>query len=57
VYNVTTALVHGIDDVEANNQAVENAGFGNHVWDIEIGSIPQLLYWCSSHSLNFYQLH
>ena len=54
MYNVTTALVHGIDDVEANSQAVENAGFGNHVWDIEIGSIPQLLYWCWSHSLNFY---
>jgi hypothetical protein len=25
---------------------VEEHGFGEHVWDIKLDSVPQLFYWC-----------
>jgi len=31
---------------EGNHTLVEHNGFGEHVWEIQIDMISQLLYWC-----------
>jgi hypothetical protein len=46
VYNVSIAFIYSVDDPQANDLAVENNGFGNHVWDILVNNIPQLFFWC-----------
>jgi len=32
---------------------VENHGFGEHVWEIDIKTIPKLLYWCKTFRLPY----